>query len=154
VSSLAEAMAGEPIRGSWWSHPKGRLIFAATRFVRDSPDVLLCRLIGGKLVYVHRRLWPALVCLGDELASDGRLDAIREVHSPTGAHRLDTIRFPDWVPSEVMLAGKQMEVAHARRILAPVVDAPSQPRARRGRNAEELEDDGVSKKGSDLKNKV
>ena len=24
IPSLAEAIAGEPIRGSWWAHPKGR----------------------------------------------------------------------------------------------------------------------------------
>jgi len=29
VPSLAEAIAGGPIRGSWWGHPKGREIFRA-----------------------------------------------------------------------------------------------------------------------------
>ena len=43
VPSLAEAIAGKPIRGSWWSHPKGKAIFAATRAVREAPDVLVCR---------------------------------------------------------------------------------------------------------------
>ena len=38
VPSLAEAVAGGPIRGSWWSHPKGRAIFALTRAVRASDD--------------------------------------------------------------------------------------------------------------------
>ena len=27
IPSLAEAIAGEPIRGGWWSHPKGKAIF-------------------------------------------------------------------------------------------------------------------------------
>ena len=62
VPSLASAIAGAPIRGSWWSHAKGREIFKLTRAVRDSPDILVCRLVDGKVTYVHRRLWAALVC--------------------------------------------------------------------------------------------
>ena len=63
VPSLAEAIAGEPIHGSWWGHKKGKSIFWASRAVRDSDDILVCRLVGGKITYVHRRLWPALVRL-------------------------------------------------------------------------------------------
>src|SRR3990172_13285839 len=59
VPSLAEAVACGPIRGSWWAHPKGNDIFLCSRAVRQSPDVLVCRLVGGKVTYVHRRLWPA-----------------------------------------------------------------------------------------------
>ena len=36
VPSLAELVAGEPVRGSWLSHPKGREIFAVTRAIRDA----------------------------------------------------------------------------------------------------------------------
>jgi hypothetical protein len=48
--SLAEAIAGEPVRGNWWSHPKSHAIFAVTRAIRDSDDVLVCRLIKGKVI--------------------------------------------------------------------------------------------------------
>ena len=34
VPSLAEVIAGGPVRGSWWSHPKSHEIFAVTRAVR------------------------------------------------------------------------------------------------------------------------
>src|SRR3989442_15991096 len=61
VPSLAEVIAGEPVRGSWWSHPKSHQIFAVTRAVRESDDVLVCRLIRGKVTFVHRRLCAALV---------------------------------------------------------------------------------------------
>lgn len=117
VPSLAETITGEPIRGSWWSHPKGRLIFAATRFVRDSPDVLLCRLIAKKLTYVHRRLWPALVRLADEIGAP-RLAAIREEHTGSGAHRIVTVPFPEWVPHDVNEAAKRMSRDEARALLA------------------------------------
>jgi hypothetical protein len=39
VPSLAEAIAGEPIRGSWWGHPSSRLIFEvhlSPRFVQEN----------------------------------------------------------------------------------------------------------------------
>src|SRR5256886_15484030 len=58
VPSLAEAIAGERVQGSWWSHRKGHEIFTVTRAVRDSDEVLVCRLIKNKVTFVHRRLWP------------------------------------------------------------------------------------------------
>ena len=66
VPSLAEAVAGGPIHGSWWSHPKGRAIFAATRALREAPDVLVCRVVDGKISFAHERVWPALVKLAAE----------------------------------------------------------------------------------------
>ena len=61
VPNLADLVAGETIKGSWWGHPLGHDIFAAINAVRDSPDVVATRLIKGKVTLVHRRLWPALV---------------------------------------------------------------------------------------------
>jgi hypothetical protein len=46
--SLAEAIAGEPIRGSWWGHPMSHRMYAIFEAVRDSREVLVCRLVGGK----------------------------------------------------------------------------------------------------------
>src|SRR5438128_12513442 len=63
VPSLAHVVAGEPIRGSWWAHPRGKDIFLLSRVIRRSPDILVCRLVDGKINYVHRRLWRALVSL-------------------------------------------------------------------------------------------
>ena len=113
--SLAAAIAGEAIRGSWWTHLKARAIFRATRAVRDSPEVLVCRLLGGKITYVHRRLWPALVRLADVIGPR-RLDAIREEHTEAGAHRLVTVRFPQWVPDDVITASERVSEADARKI--------------------------------------
>jgi hypothetical protein len=56
-------IAHEPIRGSWWSHPKSREIFWITQAVRDSDEVLVCRLMDAKNRFIHRQLWPALVRL-------------------------------------------------------------------------------------------
>jgi hypothetical protein len=116
ILSLAEAIAGEPLRGGWWSHPKGRAIFAATRAVRDSPAVLVCRLIDGKITFVHARVWPALVRLADRFPAPA-LDRVREVHSETGAHRLENVRFPRWVPEQTAVAAKRLSEAQARTAL-------------------------------------
>jgi hypothetical protein len=48
--------AGAPIRGSWWKHPDSKMIFRATRLVRSSEHVLVCRLVEGKVTYVDSRL--------------------------------------------------------------------------------------------------
>jgi hypothetical protein len=115
VATFADFVAGERVSG-WWGHSKGRLIFALTRALRDSPDVLTCRLIDGKVTFVHRRLWPALVKLSADLDKKG-LDAIREEHLPGGKHRIVVTEFPEWVPAEVMARSKRLTKQEARSML-------------------------------------
>jgi hypothetical protein len=122
VPSLAEAVAGERIRGNWWSHEKGRAIFAATRAVRESQDVLVCRLVAGKISFAHARLWPALVRIGDELPRE-HLARIREIHTESGAHRTEAIPFPEWVPPETSAAASRLGEADARASLGALLDA-------------------------------
>ena len=112
LPSLAHAIAGEPIRGSWWGHPKGNQIYMLLNDVSDSSDVMRCRLVDGKITLVHRRLWPALVKMASAFDSD-RLSAVREEHTATGAHRMTTVKFPDWVPAEVRAAAKTISVTEA-----------------------------------------
>ena len=107
VPSLVEVIAGEPVRGNWWSHPKSHEIFAVTRAVRDSDDVLVCRLIQGRITFVHRRLWPALVRAAGRLSSV-RLAQVREVHASSGHHVTTEVPFPDWVPSSVRAAARAL----------------------------------------------
>jgi hypothetical protein len=107
VPSLAEVIAGERLRGSWWSHPKSREIFAVTRAIRDSDDVLVCRLVKGKVTFVHRRLWPALVRAAGHLPPD-RLAQMREVHTSSGHHVTREVPFPEWVPSSVRAAARSL----------------------------------------------
>jgi hypothetical protein len=106
VPSLAETIAGEPLRASWWGHPKGDAIFACSRAIRRCEDVLTCRLIGGKVTFVHRRLWPALVRLSGSFNAE-RLAPIREIHTATGKHRVETVKFSEWISAdEIQKAGK------------------------------------------------
>jgi hypothetical protein len=114
--SLAELIAGEPIRGSWWGHRKAPQIFRCSRAIRDSKDVLVCRLLGGKVTYVHRRLWPALVRLQDRFDTE-HLSAIREVHTPQGKHKTTAVAFPEWVPQDVITTAANLTVREAAEIL-------------------------------------
>lgn len=123
VPNLAEAVTGEPIRGSWWSHKMGTQIFHALNAVGDSPDVLCFRLIQGKVTFVHRRLWPALVRLERELGKE-RLTCIKQEHTATGAHRNVMTPFPKWVPPEVKKAAQAMSERDARAALGPWVESP------------------------------
>lgn len=128
VPNLAEAVAGEPIRGSWWGHPKGREIFGALNAVIDGGDVVICRLVGGKLTFVHRRLWPALVRLAPRLRKTA-LAAIEEVHTASGAHRTIRTPFPRWVPRDVRAAARRLSEKEARKTLAPWLAALGLPTA-------------------------
>jgi hypothetical protein len=118
VPNLAEAVAGERIRGSWWAHPKGHEIFRALGAVQDSPGVLCFRLVEGKITFVHKRLWPALVRLAPSLGKE-RLTAIEQEHTKSGAHRNVRTSFPQWVPRDVMAAAKGLSETEAREQLGP-----------------------------------
>src|SRR6266481_6840592 len=101
VPCLAEAVAGGPIRGSWWGHPKGHEIFRLAEAICESPEVLVCKLVDGKITYIHRRLWPALVKLASRFRKD-QLAKVWNEHTRSGAHRSRSIAFPAWVPSDVV----------------------------------------------------
>jgi hypothetical protein len=132
MHNLAEAIAGGAIRGSWSAHPKGRTIFRCSRAIRESPDVLVCRLVGGKVTYVHRRLWPALVRLAGRFSAE-HLAVIEEVHTPSGEHKVKVTRFQEWVPQGVARAAARLTVEEATSLF-PVMPTTS-PRSskRKGR---------------------
>jgi hypothetical protein len=119
VPSVAEAVAGEPIVGSWWAHRKGKAIFAALCEIDDSPDVRCFKLVDGKVTFAHRRVWPALVRLGTEgvIASE-QLSAVQQEHMPTGEHRNIVTPFPDWVDDATQAAAAKLPPERAREQLA------------------------------------
>jgi hypothetical protein len=122
VPSVAEAVAGQPIVGSWWAHPKGRAIFAALSELDDSDDVRCFKLVDGKVTFVHRRVWPALACLAANGAIDPtRAASIQQEHMPTGEHRNLVTPYPDWVPDDVARAAAGLTVEAARSQLGACV---------------------------------
>lgn len=110
--ALADRIAGEEIRGGWWSHPRGHEIYELTQRVRDSRAVLVCTLAKGRITYIHRRLWPSFVRLASKFPEHS-LDQVREFHIPSGRHRRDDIPFPRWVPADVMRAAQAMPIGQA-----------------------------------------
>ena len=118
VPSLAEAIVGAPIQGSWWGHARSHEIFALTRAVRDSPDVLVCRLVGGKITYVHRRLWPALVRAAERFPRKS-LAKIHERHTASGKHVSDEVAYPEWVSRELTDQARELDERSALDDLGP-----------------------------------
>jgi hypothetical protein len=131
VQSLAQAVAGGPIRGSWWGHPKGQEIFRAAEAVSDDPDVLVCTLIDGKITYVHRRLWPALVRLAGRFPK-ARLAKVWNEHTATGAHRSRRVAFPRWVPADVAREARRLPLKEAQEWLLPLLAREPAKSRRRG----------------------
>ncbi|HUR27511.1 MAG TPA: hypothetical protein VM509_04940 [Planctomycetota bacterium] len=119
VPSVAEAVAGEPIVGSWWAHPKGKAIFAALSDIDDSPDVRCFKLVDGKVTFAHRKTWPALVRLGrDGLIATEQLSSLQQEHMPTGEHRNFVTTFPEWVDDDTAAAADALSTDKARAQLA------------------------------------
>lgn len=118
VPNLAQAVAKTPIRGNWWIHPDSKEIFRATRTARSCESILVCRLIQGKITYIDKSLWPAVVRL--EMYFDKRsLASIREEHTATGAHRVAELPFPGWVPQRVRKSALDLSEAEAAAQLGP-----------------------------------
>lgn len=144
---LVEAIVGEPIRGSWWAHRSSHAIFAVLSQVERSGDLLMCRLIEGKVTLVHRRLWPALVRLEHRFPRP-RLAQIHQQHTVSGKHVNRLVAFPEWVPESVRSEAARMSeeaavqalrgllrcdpaaIAAARRRRAPSRRSPRVPRPR------------------------
>jgi hypothetical protein len=104
-------------------------IYAAAEAICDSADVLVCRLVDGRITYVHRRLWPALVKLAGRFQK-GRLAKVWNEHTKSGAHRARKSAFPRWVPGDVMREAKALSVPEAEALLSRL--PPSGPRKPRG----------------------
>jgi hypothetical protein len=113
---LTEAIAGEPIKGSWWAHPKSHQIFAILQQLEDSPDILVCRFLAGRVTFVHRRLWPAIVKLASRFQAD-QLAQIRQEHTATGKHVNHIVPYPKWVPPEIKQEAKLLARQEAMVLL-------------------------------------
>jgi hypothetical protein len=122
VPRLTEAIAGEPIKGSWWSHSQGHHIFAVLEAVTASDQVLVCRLVSGKITLVHRRLWPALVRLADRFTPE-QLAQVKQEHTAGGKHVNRELAFPRWVPADVAAQGRAMGEQEALTTLAVLFPA-------------------------------
>jgi hypothetical protein len=120
LPNVAELVAGEPIRGSWWGHPRSHAIFDALNALASSPEVARMRLVGGKVTLVHRRLWPALLRVAERLPPDATRVLLEE-HTATGAHHTTTVGLREWAPVEVAAEADALSEAEALALLPAVV---------------------------------
>jgi len=64
MSDVTYAITKEKIRGSWWSHKFAQRIFDVSEMLEDHRDVLIMKLISGKVTFVHRELWNHIYSIG------------------------------------------------------------------------------------------
>ena len=112
VPRLAEVIAGGAIKGSWWAHPKSNDIFRVFQALEESSEVLVCRLVRGKITFVHRRLWPALVRAASHFSAR-QLERAGQQHTASGHHVARNLAFPNWVPQEVIEEAKLLSEQEA-----------------------------------------
>ncbi|HXN83867.1 MAG TPA: hypothetical protein VN883_15415 [Myxococcales bacterium] len=113
VPNLIDAIAGAPVTGQWSDHPQGKLMTELVRSVRQSPDVLVCKLVQNRATLVHRRLWPALVRLAPVKGAK-ILDRIRDEPQPDGTVKETLLPYPAWVTLQIKEAARAMSEQEAR----------------------------------------
>jgi hypothetical protein len=62
LPSVVGIITGQSLSTSWWSHPRGQEIFGCLESLDD--QAIPTNLINGKITFVDRRLWPAVVAMG------------------------------------------------------------------------------------------
>lgn len=100
LPNAASIILGEPVRGSWWGHPRGGEIYKALIEFHADPAVLTAPLIDDKSTAVHRRLWPAFLAVAtavDAWQTEGLGEAALELFAEVTRHgeiRLDAVAAP------------------------------------------------------------
>lgn len=57
VPDVRRLVSKQASTGSWWADPSAHSIFAVNEMLEEHPDVLITRLVAGKVTFVHRSLW-------------------------------------------------------------------------------------------------
>jgi hypothetical protein len=120
IPNVAELVAGEAIRGSWWAHPQSHRIFTAINALADSPDIARMRLVNRRITLVHRRLWPALLNLEARFPADAML-VVEEQHTASGVHRVSDVPLASWVDGVVRARAEALDEQAALAMLPGVI---------------------------------
>ncbi|MBC8029270.1 MAG: hypothetical protein H7Z16_04090 [Pyrinomonadaceae bacterium] len=64
LPSVCTLITGGPLKSSWWSHPMAPVIFQVNEQLEDHKDVIITKLVAGKVTFVHRKLWPEILSIG------------------------------------------------------------------------------------------
>jgi hypothetical protein len=76
--------------------------------------------VEGKITYVHRRLWPALVKLESRFGK-ASLAKVWNEHTRSGTHVSRQLPFPEWVPADVIKKAGALSTAEAEQVLATIL---------------------------------
>ncbi|MET0410214.1 MAG: hypothetical protein ABW217_02910 [Polyangiaceae bacterium] len=118
LPSITTLVAGAPIAGSWWAHPKGNEIYQVVEELERGARAVALKLVNGKVTFVHRRLWPLLLAATGGESSARPSSAVRELLSllETGntLHVAELRRSGTRAPVELKRAVEEIE----RRLLA------------------------------------
>jgi hypothetical protein len=68
LPSVCTLITGKPMKGSWWAHPLAQTIFQVNELLDDHPDLVITKLLAGKVTFVHRRIWPELFAVATSKA--------------------------------------------------------------------------------------
>lgn len=59
--AIVQYISGEKIKGSWWGHPLGNLMYNVSQDLADEKDILVIKLINKKVTYLHCDYWNELL---------------------------------------------------------------------------------------------
>ncbi len=138
LPSVAGLVAGRAIRGSWWGHPKGREIFRVMVQLAAHPDVVATKLVSGKVTFVHRRLWDALVAVARSQEPWQLAGLSREARSLLAKVRRQGILRTDRLPKPASEKSKPAGAA-ARELERRLIVYSEQIHTESGAHAKQLE---------------
>lgn len=115
LPSVCTLITGEALRGSWWSHPQAQTIFQVNEQLEAQQDVLITKLISGKVTFVHRKVWPQLLAVGSAraewqlkgLSADAR--ALLVMIDAKGVLRTDKVSWPQSRKTKPGDAARELE---------------------------------------------
>ena len=99
-------MVRQEFAGSWWSLPEASRLYNTLQRIRNHPRILVCRLLAGRVTYVHSDSWEPLLAL-ENCLPEGALDRIVERHLRSGKHEVVKVSPAEWAPLET-----KQRVAH------------------------------------------
>jgi hypothetical protein len=137
LPSVVSLVAGKTIAGSWWGHTSGGAIYREVNKLADRSDVVLLKLLNGKVTFVLDALWPHVFAVGT-CGEPWQLSGL----SPQSQRLLDLVRRNGLVrtddPRSRLAAGSHVSAAALdleRRLLVLGVQVHTQS----GRHAKSLE---------------
>ncbi len=126
LPSATALIAGEPVMGSWWSHPEANTIYNALGALEDR--YVTVKLVAGKQTLLAPRLWPDLIAIGsarqrwqlDGLSEDdlALLDQIASATHPVLLHHPDLRAAGKRLERRLLVVGDEVHTDAGRHLRA------------------------------------